>query len=539
MGASIAEALAKAAPGTTLQLAPGVYREAVVITRSGAEGAPITLRGSVSPTGEKLTRITTSVPLEASAWKPAPEVGPGVYRYSKPLAFKAARLTANGRQIAPIHPLTGGGGIKERPLTARQVLAWPEDHQINTQYTARYVAEGLPFWKTMTAISYFEEEAGKEQAIYLRFAGGTSPAEYEIEAYPDGSAIILDNAQYVSIVDLAITGGASGVVVSGKEAKWNEVRNCDIFFGKDRVLLTGGSSHNVIRDCRIEMRFFGPQTGAWAGAESIDDAAARKAAAVRCFIYIYYKYWASAHSVSDNRSISLKNTSHNLIWNNEVNGGLIGISLVDTSDILIQGNRVLHHSSVGTSLRANATRVQYDRNYFEDNGINFRLHDLNGDVNRLAWLTNNTSILPDKLGNHIFCHVYLKRTKIEPETSPEVYFLNNTFRGGRYGLRLPHPTIATNGVPKFVLAGNLFAINGSAVSGRTLVARNDGVGAFDYNLVIQSPDEEVPSAQWYGQHNVVAPQEGGVKPTPPDFSQPFQLNGKTFAPVPLMEAVSK
>ncbi len=345
-GGSISQAMEKATPGDTLQLAPGAYREAVVITKGGAKGAPITVRGSLSPNGEKLTRITTGVALEAAGWMPAPEVGPGVFRYDKPLGFKVALLTVDGRQIAPIHPLTGGGGINQRTLTAREVLAWPEDHRItNDIYIPRYLEQGIPFWETLRAVFYLEEDekAANGQTLYLRFAGGASPAGFEIEAYPDGSALTIDNAGYLAIADCAISGGVSGIKITGEQAQYNELRNCDIFFGTDRVLLTGGASRNVIRDCHLEMRFFGPQPGAWAGAEALTDPAAREAAAIRCFIYRHYKGWASGHNISNDRSITLKETSDNLIWNNELNGGLIGISIVDASDILIQGNRVLHH----------------------------------------------------------------------------------------------------------------------------------------------------------------------------------------------------
>ncbi|HWL53718.1 MAG TPA: hypothetical protein VNQ90_14870 [Chthoniobacteraceae bacterium] len=535
-GGSLSQALEQAAPGDTLQLAPGVYRETVLITKGGAEGAPITVRGSLSAKGEKLTRITTGTPLDAAAWVAAPEVGPGVFRYGKPLGFKAALLTADGRQIAPIHPRTGGGGVNQRKLTAREVLAWPEDHRItNDIYIPRYVEQGIAFWETLGAVSYLEEneKAADGQTLYLRFAGGASPTGYEIEAYPDGTALTIDNAGYLAIADCAISGGVSGVKITGEQAQYNELRNCEIYFGTDRVLLTGGASHNVVRDCRVEMRFFGTQPGAWAGAEALEDPAARKAAAARCFIYRFYKGWASAHNISNDRSITLKETRDNLIWNNELNGGLIGISIVDTSDILIQGNRVLHHSSVGTAIRANATRIQYDRNHFEDNSINFRLHALNEDTNRIVRLTNNESLLPEKLGNHVFCHVYLEHDVIRAETSPDVYILNNTFRGGDNGLRLPHPGNVETGLPKFVVVGNLFAVGGSAVSGRTLRDRDDALGAFDYNLIIQSPEQEVPAASWFGRHNVVA-QDAAQKPTAPDLRGTFEINGKTFEPVPLM-----
>ncbi len=161
------------------------------------------------------------------------------------------------------------------------------------------------------------------------------------------------------------------------------------------------------------------------------------------------------------------------------------------------------------------------------------MHALNEDTNRTVWLTHNESLLPEKLGNHVFCHVYTKREVIRAATSPEVYILNNTFRGGNNGLRLPHPGNVETGLPKFVVVGNLFAVSESAVSGRTLKGRDDALGAFDYNLIVENPESEVPTARWYGKHNLVA-QDASQKPAAPDFGETFEINGKTFGPVPLM-----
>src|SRR5690349_6935980 len=43
--ATIQAALEKATPGTTINLAPGVYREELTTVRDGAPGAPITIKG--------------------------------------------------------------------------------------------------------------------------------------------------------------------------------------------------------------------------------------------------------------------------------------------------------------------------------------------------------------------------------------------------------------------------------------------------------------------------------------------------------------
>jgi len=529
-GGSIARAMEEAAPGDTIQLAPGTFHEAVVFTKSGAEDAPITLRGSLSASGEKLTRITTATELDPAGWLPAPNVGPGVYRYGQPLDFRVKSLTAHGRQIAPVHAKTGG---RSPDLTAWDVLAWPDDYRVASNYTSLYVSDGIPFWETMQAIYYLDEKPGKAdgQTIYLRFWGGHSPAEDRIEAYTEGAAITLDNAAHVVIADCEIHGGTSGIKISGANAQYNEIRNCDLFYGTDRVMITGQASRNVIRHCRLQKRFLGGMTGAWAGADRLPDAATRKQAAIKSFFYTYYKYWASAHKVSDDRSITLQDTHDNLIWDNELDGGLIGISITNASDILLQGNRVLHHSSVGTIVRTQATRIQFDRNDFEDNGINFRVQSLNMDSGRVVWITRNKSLLPEGLGNHVYGHS--EGAPVRAEDAPQVFIIQNTFRGGNHGLLLP-PAAIKEGLPNFILLDNVFALGGSLVAPPRLQERNGTVGAFDDNLIIQAADVPVPTADWFGKNNIVT-QDPDAQPPKLNFHAPWKVRGRTFEPIPNMD----
>ena len=71
--ARIQEALDRATPGTTVHLAPGVYRERVHFNEGGAVNFPVTLEGDPGAV------IDASDPV-ALDWKPADDVGPGVYK---------------------------------------------------------------------------------------------------------------------------------------------------------------------------------------------------------------------------------------------------------------------------------------------------------------------------------------------------------------------------------------------------------------------------------------------------------------------------
>ena len=69
--ATIAHAASKAQPGDVVKIAPGLYREQIVFTRSGKKGAPITFEGVRGKNGEFLT-IVEGVGTNLTNWVPAP-----------------------------------------------------------------------------------------------------------------------------------------------------------------------------------------------------------------------------------------------------------------------------------------------------------------------------------------------------------------------------------------------------------------------------------------------------------------------------------
>lgn len=75
---TIAAALDRARPGTTIHVYPGVYRESVVIERGGTAGAPIRIEGIRGATGT-MPVITGNDPFPPGAWDPVPGAG-SVYR---------------------------------------------------------------------------------------------------------------------------------------------------------------------------------------------------------------------------------------------------------------------------------------------------------------------------------------------------------------------------------------------------------------------------------------------------------------------------
>ncbi len=516
---TVARAVASATAGETIQLGPGVFRESVVMTKSGAEGAPIIIRGTLGDNGQWLTRVTSGRALDPAAWEAA---GGGLLRNTE-VAAPVFALTWGERRVAALHDRAGH--VKNgapRLYSAWEVLAWPEGHRLK----ARYDEDGLDFWKTIGGVYHFGQRPGSTTgpALYLRLAGVAGPEPLALEAYRAGATIALDQASHIVLRDLEIAGGEVGIAIRGENARHNEVDHCRILFATDRVLIQKRASRNVIRNCRIELCFLGHPTGAWAGGKgNAADASAKS------FVYNYFKYWASSHGTSDDRSITLENSSHNRITGNTLDGGLIGIAIRESHDILVERNRVARHSSVGTSMRANCTGIRYENNHFEDNSINFRAHAINVGNQRDIVLSRNVSVLPEGVGNHLFFHVFRDKEPLTAQSAPAIRIVHNAFIGGNSALRLPAVSHRPEGFPEVLVLNNLIAVGGAPVWGAA-PEKADVLGAFDYNLIVRNPATPESLPRGAGPHNrvIIAGLPEALREAGLDISVPFSAGGKTW-----------
>ena len=80
---TVAFAISKAAPGDTVKILPGLYREEITVTNSGKKGAPITIAGTRGRKGEWLS-VIESPGVTVDKWVSAPEFGPDVWKCKLP-----------------------------------------------------------------------------------------------------------------------------------------------------------------------------------------------------------------------------------------------------------------------------------------------------------------------------------------------------------------------------------------------------------------------------------------------------------------------
>lgn len=487
---SIVEALARAKPGDIVQLHEGVYQESIEFTVSGTKQAPIILRGKVAEDGKLLSTIDPGTRLNSKYWEVAEDIGPDVWVYKNPHLQSIAQLVVGGKKLAALYHRAGEANvIQERPHSAWEILGWERDYQHTIR--ERDVEMTVPFWEVLRGVYYLSED----NVLYVRFGDGADPRERDIRVYTQEATIHLNDVSHVTIANLNIAACHYGVKIEGEDAKDNHIVGCHVYYGTERIAFLGGSSHGSVRDSMMGMKFYGWPTGAWAGEGRELDRLAKR------FLYVYFKYWSSKHTISNDRSILLNHCRDIEVRNNRIVGGLIGIQLANVERGYIAENIVEDHSSVGVAVRENSSYVCIANNVFRNNSIQFRLHNLNAGRHDAVYFIGNLSILPNQLGNHIFSHVITQGNLIKEDQSPEIFFFNNSFIGGNSGLRLPAARVVAGGLPGFVLVNNLFAVGENPVHGHRLFFSGDMyVGLFDYNLLILPEEKSVPVAPWFGKH---------------------------------------
>ncbi len=533
---SVAAAIKQAQPGSVIRLAPGEYRERIVIPTQATEAAPLIIEGARDANGQWLSVLDGSTLMQPGQWQPAPERGPHVYTA---LLAEPRLLLVDGEMVARLHPEAGSPGEK---ISAETVLGWPED------YLQTYREREVPFWETLGGV-YTPRRDGK--GLYLRLAGGVDPRQSSMAWAPTGGVVRLEGARFVTLRHLAIEGGEYGVEIGGPAALGNRVEECRIRHGRRRIRVADGAEGSLIVNNRLEMGFRGDLPGAWgaeAGSPQDTQAVARKA-----FLYNFFKYWASATSISDDVAVVIEKGSRRTVLEaNTLEGGLIGIGLYGGEEVRVAGNRIRHFSSVGTVVRDGAVSAEYEGNLFYDCNLNIRLHRLNepGTPARKLRFTSNVSIQEPGLGTHIFHHFlsekYLRGTSPADYPEHEVLFAWNTFYGGYRGIAFPRAADATHGLPGWEFVNNRFIACTYTLYGHKPFFENRAwFGTFDYNEIAGGEVGIYGRPAWFGAHNTVHPSaEGwsagpeGVTPAPGDaprwlnLSAPFTLNGRSYAALP-------
>ena len=174
---TIQEAVNAAGPGDTVRVGPGIYRETVVVRRSGEAGRPIAIEGTRGPDGEWLCVVDRSRPV--GEWVPAPEIGLGVYKTTS-LKFHPFSMTLDDKQLARVRDdfMKSGKGF--------EWLALPADTPCGDEMNG-FDPRQRPFVKFWDAIEALY--AYKDGVTYIRFRNGDDPNGMKLKAAPAAGGV--------------------------------------------------------------------------------------------------------------------------------------------------------------------------------------------------------------------------------------------------------------------------------------------------------------------------------------------------------------
>lgn len=469
---TIQQALDEAAPGDTIRLSAGVYREFVRITKSGSAELPIVLEGLVGTDAHPSAVIDPSQP--AAEWRRAADFGDGVYEAT--LKFSPQVLQLEGRAVARVSRRN-----MELP-EVRALFGLPADGL----YKGVKGADGTRFWDGIEAIY---GTIGSQ--TYLRLRNGNDPGASAVRVSPTGAAITLKNVSHVRIRNVTIRGAAQGLLLDGAQTHHNVVEGCRISQGDCRIMLRNGAADNILRNNELSSEYYGSEDfGAWG------TSAPTATTIIRGHIYKVFKYLVGANASADHGIFVERAGPRNEISGNRIHHGLIGIQCEATSDLDVHHNSVHHMSSIGLVTFDRTENGRFHENLFYDCNIQLRIHHYNtpGDRTRREYHYLNRYWNPPGVGNHVYVH-WLDRRWPAATSHPELWLYHNTFVGGDGGFVLSGWG-TEHGHPRTYLVNNVFTLRRSLALPSDYFKHPQGLGSYDYNRQ-PNPARQAP---WIGTH---------------------------------------
>lgn len=254
----IQEALDRAAPGTTVHLAPGVYRERVRFSEGGVAHFPVTLEGAPGAV------IDASDPL-ALAWQPASDIGPGVYK--APLASPVITVTVEDkivtildeRRVDPENVkkvLARGKNPKALGVVPENIYtpdwAWPIIFQKGI---------GPSGWEGVKALVMY---AHKRKELILRLRDKRDPRTLKLTVAPRLPAVTIKDVDRCVVRGVTIRYGWQGVLV--EHSVGSTVEDCRIEITDHGVLLGEGADRCTVRFNEISQDPYAGASPSQAGA---------------------------------------------------------------------------------------------------------------------------------------------------------------------------------------------------------------------------------------------------------------------------------
>ena len=237
--AKIQQALDKAMPGDTVELAPGIYYERVKFPRSGTYKNPIRLNGPRSAI------IDGEVKFEQK-WKKIPQYGPNAWHTKVPDIFFPPEviLKGSGLVIAP------EGLIIQ--LYEKRVgnLQKAEKDAHNTWYAPELMSKGIG--KTgMNFIKALAMYRPRKKDVIVAYGDGRDVSKANLCFSPPLPAVVIDGVDRCVVSGITIRHSYIGVLI--KNSLGSVVENCRIMRSDRGIEISDKSDRCTVRFCEISM----------------------------------------------------------------------------------------------------------------------------------------------------------------------------------------------------------------------------------------------------------------------------------------------